>query len=91
MTSKVSRKWKPGQKEKFIATMKAKRLANEHQSKTSHKKSATKLNSHHDAIIFLRKAQREVIKQIAQGKIKQIDSVQLYTLLALNSLEEGGE
>lgn len=86
-----SAKWTPAQRAKFIATMKTKRLAREQHGQTSHKnpKSVKETETHHDALIFLRKAQREIIKLIATGKIKQIDSVQLYTLLALNALEGG--
>ncbi len=35
--STANRKWKPGQKEKFLATMKAKRLAANAQTTTAHK------------------------------------------------------
>lgn len=69
-----SHKWTPEQRKKFIATMAARR-----RSKGGN-------NSQHDAIIYLRHARKEIMKQMREGN--DLDSSQLYALLALKALQE---
>lgn len=82
-------KWTSAQRKRFIATMAAKRKTKAKEDKGI-KRDATKTlagTNYHDAIIYLRHAEREIGEQLTSGRIKKLDSSQLYTLLALNSLQ----
>lgn len=86
---KTGIKWTSAQRKRFIATMAAKRKAKANEDKGI-KRDASKTvvgTNYHDAIIYLRHAEREIGKQMSSGTIKKLDSAQLYTLLALNSLQ----
>lgn len=79
------RKWKPGQAEKFRATMAARRSA---RSKVVHSETPiVKIPKHQDAIIYLRHAKDHITKSMQSGRLKKMDHAHLLTLLALSTLE----
>src|ERR1700740_669491 len=94
-TKKASgRKWGPKQKEKFIATMKARREAiakgldppipNYKQKSPKEIKDA--LPQSKEAIIYLQHAERLINNNLRNGKQKALTQDQLFTLLALSCL-----
>lgn len=89
------KKWTPEQRQKYSATMAAKRAEREreqnHPHRSHHRQPKVRpknnnSNSQHDAIIYLRHARKEIMKQMRQGH--ELDSGHLYTLLALKALQQ---
>lgn len=78
----MGKKWTAEHKKRFIATMAAKRKA-----RLKGTSNTSSIANHHDAVIYLRHAEREIGKQMKNGTIRRLDSAQLYTLLALNALQ----
>lgn len=97
----MSVKWTPERRAKFKATMKRKREGKkedhkehkEHKARGPYRRAAPQERHHHspealhhqDAIIYLRHAEREIMKETSGGK--KLNTTQLYTLLALKALQ----
>jgi transposase-like protein len=51
------------------------------------KKTATRSNQVHDAIIFLTHAKRDIYSRLRESTLKEMDVAHMYTIMALNALE----
>lgn len=89
MSKRKGRKWKPGQAEKFRATMAARRKANQPGSTIALKPAKAASDTRRkDAIVYLRHAAKSLHRALRTGKTKEIDRSHLLAMLALKELED---
>lgn len=88
MASTKSRKWKPGQAERFRKTMAARHRAKAKAAKQTNG-GDEKVGSvnHRDAILYLQNAERHINQSMRTGRIKKPDHAHLLTMLALTVLK----
>jgi hypothetical protein len=78
-------KWTPEQRAKFRATMKAKRKAQGDGVKRKYARRAAAPVSR-DVLIYLTHAEKEIIRQLKEGRAKRISRQDLMVLLALSEI-----
>ena len=78
----------PEQREKWRQAWKKKAKAKRARHQVV-KMGRPKNSVHHDAIIYLRNAEREINREMRAGKIKKLPKSSLLTLLALSALTDG--
>lgn len=77
---KPGRKWTPGQRAKFIASMKAKRA-------NGHTRAAPKADVR-AAILHLRRAEADYVARLRDGRLRHPDRSHTLLTLALQALED---